>query len=70
MAVTASLWHLPKILGEWTHLEGGTTMRHTDHDESDAWLTEAVLEFATIAGLFAIFFGLFFLLHALRDLPV
>jgi len=46
------------------------TMLHADHDESDAWLTEAVLEFATIAGLFAIFFGLFFLLHALEELPV
>ena len=46
------------------------TMPHTDHDDSGLWLTEAVLEFATIAGLFAIFFGLFFLLHALEELPV
>lgn len=44
-------------------------MPHPDDDDSDAWLTEAVLEFATIAGLFAIFFGLFFLFDALRDLP-
>ena len=43
---------------------------HTDRDESGLWLTEAVLEFATIAGLFAVFFGLFFLLHALEELPV
>lgn len=45
-------------------------MSHPDHEDSDAWLTEAVLEFATIAGLFAIFFGLFFLLHAVEDLPL
>lgn len=46
------------------------TTLHTDHDDTDAWLTEAVLEFATIAGLFAIFFGLFFLLHALEGLSL
>jgi hypothetical protein len=45
-------------------------MTHLDHEDSEAWLTEAVLEFATIAGLFAIFFGLFFLMHAMEDLPV
>lgn len=46
------------------------TTLHSDHDDTGAWLTEAVLEFATIAGLFALFFGLFFLLHALEDLPL
>ena len=45
-------------------------MPHPDHEDAKLWLTEAVLEFATIAGLFAIFFGLFFLLHALEDLPM
>ena len=44
-------------------------MPHTDHDDSGAWLAEAVLEFATIAGLFAILFGLAFLAHALEALP-
>jgi hypothetical protein len=50
--------------------EDRMTTLHTDHDDSDPWLTEAVLEFATIAGLFAVFFGLFFLLHALEGLSL
>ena len=36
---------------------------------ADAWLSGVVLEFATIAGLFSLLFGLFFLLQALRDMP-
>lgn len=40
-----------------------------DEEGSDPWLTEVVLEFATIAGLFALLFGLFFLVQALQDLP-
>jgi len=43
---------------------------HRDDDDPDQWLSEAVLEFATIAGLFAALFSLFFLLRALEDLPV
>lgn len=39
-------------------------------DRNDPWLAEAVLEFATIAGLFAMLFGVFFLLRALEELPV
>ncbi len=45
-------------------------MSHGDHEDIQVWLAEAVLEFATITGLFAIFFGLFFLLGALEDLPL
>ena len=37
--------------------------------EHDPWFSRAVLEFATIAGLFAMLFGLFFLLKALEELP-
>lgn len=43
-------------------------MREYDKDH-DPWFSQAVLEFATIAGLFAMLFGLFFLLKALEDLP-
>ncbi|HEY0835762.1 MAG TPA: hypothetical protein VGE72_17800 [Azospirillum sp.] len=39
-----------------------------DH-EPDPWFSRAVLEFVTIAGLFAMLFGLFFLLKAMEDLP-
>ena len=37
--------------------------------ERDPWFSRVVLEFATIAGLFAMLFGLFFLLKALEELP-
>ena len=45
-------------------------MSHLEREEAKLWLTEAVLEFATIAGLFAIFFGLFVLLDAVKGAPV
>lgn len=41
-----------------------------DHDETEdstLRITEAVLEFTTIAGLFGLLFALFFLAGALQD---
>lgn len=40
------------------------------HDDRTPWITEAVLEFTTIAGLFAMLFALFFVYGAIQNLPV
>ncbi|MGQ9371994.1 hypothetical protein [Azospirillum sp. ST 5-10] len=48
---------------------GGMHRVGPDEERSDPWLSEVVLEFATLAGVFALLFGLFFLVQALKDLP-
>ncbi len=41
-----------------------------DPQERALWLAEALLEFTTIAGLFALLFALFFLCGAVQDLSL
>lgn len=40
-----------------------------DRQERLLWLTEALLEFTTIAGLFALLFALFVLCGAVQEMP-
>lgn len=40
-----------------------------DRQERILWLTEALLEFTTIAGLFALLFALFVLCGAVQEMP-
>ena len=41
----------------------------TDPQERALWLTEALLELTTIAGLFALLFALLFLFGVVQELP-
>jgi hypothetical protein len=41
-----------------------------DRQERILWLTEALLEFITIAGLFALLFALFVLCGAVQEMPL
>lgn len=44
--------------------------QNVDRRERDLWLAEALLEFTTIAGLFALLFALFILIGAVQETPM